>query len=79
MFPTSRVAATFAAALLVALATSAATAQETVLQNDSFVSGQSVGFQAGFVTGEIAASRFLPSGSPSYIVKRIQLLFGGTG
>lgn len=77
MFPTSRVAATLAAALLVALATTAATAQETVLQNDSFMSGQSVGFQAGFVTEEIAASRFLPSGSPSYIVKRIQLLFGG--
>jgi hypothetical protein len=77
MFSTSRVAATLAAALLVTLATTAATAQETVLQNDSFISGQSVGFQAGFVTGEIAASRFLPSGSPSYIVKRIQLLFGG--
>jgi len=77
MFPTSRVAATLAAALLAALATTAATAQETVLQNDSFISGQSAGFQAGFVTGEIAASRFLPSGSPSYIVKRIQLLFGG--
>ncbi len=77
MFPTSRVAATLAAALLVALATTAATAQETVLQNDSFMSGQSVVFQGGFVTGEIAASRFLPSGSPSYLVKRIQLLFGG--
>jgi len=77
MFPASRVAATLAAALLVALATPAATAQETVLQNDSFLSGQAVGFQAGFVTGEIAASRFLPSGSPSYSVKRIQFLFGG--
>jgi hypothetical protein len=77
MFPTSRVAATLAAALLVTLATTAVTAQETVLQNDSFISGQPAGFQAGFAAGEIAASRFLPSGSPSYIVKRIQLLFGG--
>ena len=77
MFPNSRVTATLAAAFLVALATTAAMAQETVLQNDSFVSGQAVGFQAGFATGEIAASRFLPSGSPSYVVNRIQFLFGG--
>src|SRR5262245_21370037 len=77
MLQKSRVAAILAGALLAALATTAATAQETVLQNDGVVSGQSVGFQAGFVTGEIAASRFVPSGSPSYVVKRIQLLFGG--
>src|SRR5258708_39365332 len=71
------VATTTEAALLVARATNAYMAQETVLQNDTFRGGQAAGFQAGFVTGEIAASRFLPSGSPTYIVKRIQLLFGG--
>lgn len=53
-------------------------AQETTLQNDGFVDGQSVGFQAGFVADEIAASRFLPTGTGPWKLKRVQFLLGGS-
>ncbi len=55
----------------------AATAQETLLQNDSYVSGQSVAFQGGFVATEMAGSRFMPPGTAPWRVKRVQFLFGG--
>jgi hypothetical protein len=58
----------------VLLCASAAWAQ-TELKNDSFVDGQTAAFQGGFVVGEMAASRFVPTG-PCTITK-IQLLFGG--
>jgi hypothetical protein len=53
-------------------------AQETILQNDGYVSGQSVSFQGGFVEQEIAASRFLPTGTAPWRVNRVQFLFGGS-
>ena len=43
--------------LLLCLLSSAALAQETILQNDGFVDGQPVGFQGGFVAGESGAVR----------------------
>jgi hypothetical protein len=52
-------------------------AQETILQNDGYVDGQSVGFQAGFIASEMAASRFLPTGSSPWRVNRVRFLFGG--
>lgn len=55
-----------------------AAAQETTLQNDGFVDGQPVGFQGGFVADEIAASRFLPTGTGPWQLKRVQFLLGGS-
>lgn len=49
---------------------------QVTLQNDGFVDNQSVGFQAGFVAGEIGASRFDPP-QPGVQVLSVQLLFGG--
>lgn len=72
-----------AAAMLVAVIALAsigaapAAAQETLLQNDGYVDGQPVGFQGGFVAGEMAGSRFTPSGTGPWRVNRVQFLFGG--
>ncbi len=52
-------------------------AAELTLQNDGFMSGQSAGFQGGFITGESGASRFIAPGPFPMQVKKIQLLFGG--
>ena len=65
------------AASLVIAAGTPALAQETILKNDGFVDGQAVGFQGGFITGEIGASRFLPTGTGPWNLNRVQLLFGG--
>jgi len=48
---------------------------ETELQNDGFNSGDAVGFEAGFVTGEIGASRFVAAAPGSALLK-VHLLFG---
>jgi len=53
-------------------------AQETLLQNDGFVDGQAIGFQGGFVAGEIAASRLSPTGTGPWQVKRVNFLLGGS-
>jgi hypothetical protein len=45
------------------------------LSNDGYVDGGLAGFQAGFVTGESAASRFVPP-APTQLL-RIRFLFGG--
>ncbi|MBI5487948.1 MAG: hypothetical protein HY905_11495 [Deltaproteobacteria bacterium] len=50
---------------------------ETTLTNDGFGTGGTAGFQSGFVTGEAAASRFVPE-APTQLL-RIQFLFGGGG
>lgn len=55
----------------------AATAIEETLQNDGFVDGSPVVFQAGFVAGEIAASRFIPTIACPCVVDSVTLLFGG--
>jgi MYXO-CTERM domain-containing protein len=68
-------------ALFVALAlfvASSANATEYTLQNDDFVSGDMVGFQAGFAAGETGASKFvLPGGVTAAKLVKAQLLFGG--
>ncbi len=56
---------------------SIANAADTTLQNDGFYAGAGVGFQGGFVTGEIGASRFTPPGSVQ--LKQVLFLFGGAG
>ncbi len=55
-----------------------ALAVEETLQNDGFVSGAPVNFQAGFVAGEIAAARFEPQIDCPCRVTGITLLFGGS-
>lgn len=60
-------------ASLIALEGAAAAVE---LKNDGFVDGASVGFQSGFVTGEVGASRFTPA-SPGVQVLGVQFLFGG--
>lgn len=49
----------------------------TVVQNDGFLPGQSAGFQSGFVAGETAAARLLPSGPYPLQVTAVRFLFGG--
>jgi len=62
---------------MLVLSAVAAVAQEVLLQNDSFVAGQSVTFQGGFVAAEMAGSRLVPAGTAPWRVNRVQLLFGG--
>ncbi len=78
MTPLRLEAASLAGALLVALAIQPAPAQETILQNDSFLDGQGVGFQGGFVVGEMGASRLTPPGPFPMKVTRVRFLFGGS-
>lgn len=63
-----------ALAALAALATPASA--QLTLQNDSFTSGQTVGVQGGFVTGEIGASRFVAPAAGRQLLG-VQVLFGG--
>ncbi len=74
--PSCRVPVLLALAL-VALAAAGAGAQETILQNDGFVSGGAASFQSGFVAGEMAAVRLTPAGPFPVTVTRVQFLFGG--
>jgi hypothetical protein len=48
-----------------------------LLINDGWVNGQPAGFQAGFVVGETAAVRFVPTGPCPCQLDQIRLLFGG--
>ncbi|MEO7328703.1 MAG: hypothetical protein ABI193_09010 [Minicystis sp.] len=57
------------------LFSSAARAQ-VELKNDSFVDGDPVGFQSGFVTTEMGAARFTPP-TPGVALLKVQILFGG--
>jgi hypothetical protein len=63
--------------LLPLLVAPSARAQEVILHYDSFASGQPVGFQAGFVTGERAAVHFMPAGPFPKTITKVQFLFGG--
>jgi len=47
----------------------------SVLQNDGFSPGANVGFQSGFVIGEIAAARFTPP-APAQLLS-VRVLYGG--
>lgn len=55
----------------------ASTRADTELKNDGFVSGMVAGFQGGFITGEIGASRFLAPAAGRQLL-RVQLLLGGS-
>jgi hypothetical protein len=50
-------------------------AATVVLQNDSFLAGQPVVFQSGFMSGEMAGATLGPVG-PNAVIERIELLFG---
>jgi len=66
----------FFAPAVVGLVALASTARADVeLQNDGFVSGDTGGFQAGFVSGEIGASRFVAD-APGHQLLKVHLLFG---
>jgi hypothetical protein len=56
-----------------------AAAQQEELRNDGFETGQPVTFQAGFVEGEIAAVRLVPTLACPCRVETVSLLFGGAG
>jgi hypothetical protein len=58
------------------LGLAAPAAAEVELKNDGFVTNAQVGFQAGFVSGEIGASRFLAPEAGRQL-RSVQLLFGG--
>jgi hypothetical protein len=64
-----------AAALLLAGPTAAA----ELVANDGWLSGQPVSFQAGFVAGETAAARLVPSGPCPCQLDEVRFLFGGSG
>jgi hypothetical protein len=63
-------------ALLGVMLTSAPAWAEVELKNDGFVNNQAAAFQAGFVAGEIAASRFVAPEAGRQLLK-VQLLYGG--
>ena len=65
-----------AAAIVVLCALTQAARADLELKNDGFVSGGTAGFQAGFVTGEMGASRFVAPEAGRQLL-RVQLLFGG--
>ncbi len=54
-----------------------ALAAEETLQNDGFDGLSPVSFQGGFISGEIAASRYEPQIACPCVVTKITLLFGG--
>jgi hypothetical protein len=68
-----------AASAICLVAGAPAQAQEEELRNDGFETGQPVNFQAGFVEGEIAAVRLVPTLSCPCRVENVSLLFGGAG
>ena len=63
--------------VVASLACAASARAETELKNDGFVSGQTAGFQQGFVAGEIGASRFVAPEQNRQLIK-VQILFGGS-
>ena len=48
-----------------------------LLANDGWVNGQQAAFQAGFVAGETAGVRFVPTGPCPCRLDQLRLLFGG--
>lgn len=48
------------------------------LKNDAHTFDDGASFQGGFVIGDQAASRFVPSGTPPLQVQRVRFLFGGS-
>lgn len=58
------------------LALEGAALAQVELKNDGFVDGANVGFQQGFASGEMGASRFTPP-MPGVLLQKVQFLFGG--
>ena len=54
-----------------------AMAQDVTLQVDGYMTGQTAGFQSGFVVGEIGAVRLTPPGPFPMQLKQVLFLFGG--
>ena len=77
MFRLRRPDRVFLSTICLLLAAASAHGQETILQNDAFVDGQSAAFQGGFVAGGTAAVRLSPPGPVTMSVSRVQLLCGG--
>lgn len=73
-----RIISTLTILMLGVVVNSAVFAVEETLQNDGFTTGAAVDFQAGFVAGEVAAARFVPTIACPCAVEKISLLFGGT-
>lgn len=65
------------AAFLFVLALFSSVAGATDLINDGWSDGQAAFFQAGFISGEIGASRFTPAGPCPCYLTHITLLYGG--
>jgi hypothetical protein len=53
-------------------------ARAELLANDGWLSGQAVAFQGGFVAGETAAVRLVPTGPCPCQVDEVRFLFGGS-
>jgi hypothetical protein len=71
-----RIAFALLSTVVVLSSTSPLLAAEVLLQNDGFAGG-SAGFQAGFIIGELGASRFVPPVPDPVQLKKVQFLFGG--
>ena len=54
----------------------AAAGAET-LRNDSWEPGQALAFVSGFFSGDVAASRLVPTGTSEMQVVSVQFMFGG--
>jgi hypothetical protein len=64
--------------LLLSVYGSVAEAEEKILQNDGFEDNTSVGFQGGFVAGEMAAVTFVPEVEDYPVtLSKVRILFGG--
>ncbi|MFK8015047.1 MAG: hypothetical protein AB8G17_06370 [Gammaproteobacteria bacterium] len=62
----------------IAMAMPLASADQEMLQNDGFFSGAAATFQGGFISGEVAAVRFVPQIPCPCVVQDVTVLFGGT-
>lgn len=65
-------------AFLFFISVSVAQAEEKILQNDGFEDNTAVGFQGGFVAGEMAAVTFVPEAEDYPVtLTKVRILFGG--
>ena len=65
-------------AFWLSIGVSVAQAEEKILQNDGFEDNTAVGFQGGFVAGEMAAVTFVPEAEDYPVtLSKVRILFGG--
>ena len=72
-------ARTRCAMALLVLASGASPASAELLQLDAWSTGETAVFQAGFVAGETAAVRLVPTGPCPCQLDEVRFLFGGAG